>query len=72
MECHNKEVWCKGGNNTRHVEEKETKISAKLTAPRNEKADLIIMGSTGSRRISDKGLGSVSNAVSERATISCQ
>ena len=54
------------------MEEKEAKISAKLTAPRNEKADLIIIGSTGSRRISMiKVLGSVSKGVSERATISC-
>jgi nucleotide-binding universal stress UspA family protein len=38
----------------------------------NEKADLIIIGSTGLRGISKiKVLGSVSRGVSERATISC-
>jgi len=55
MDVNNKEVWCKGGDKTGGG--KENKISVKLTAPRNEKADLAIMGSTGSRRISDKGLG---------------
>ena len=48
-------VWCKGGDKTGGG--KENQISVKLIAPRNEKADLIILGSTGSRRISDKGLG---------------
>ena len=61
MDVNNKEVWCKGGDKTGGG--KENKISVKLTAPRNEKADLILMGSTDRVEFQIKVLGNVSKGV---------